>query len=152
MHVFGQLLLLAIPVACIAWTVTHEEIFKELREWLKRIHDGGIGPSPVWPHLQRRHWSERLVRKLAYMPTCEYCFSHYVALGVLGLCQASGYRTGATGVAVWLLDWLTIVWVANLYMNLHFRLRLSIRKAGADARFQELHNAEMAKMAERDER
>lgn len=28
-----KLLILAIPVACIAWTVTHEEIFREPREF-----------------------------------------------------------------------------------------------------------------------
>ena len=30
------LLMLAIPVACIAWTVTHEEIFREPRDYCKR--------------------------------------------------------------------------------------------------------------------
>ena len=32
-HQFGTLLLLAIPIASIAWTVTHEEVFREPREW-----------------------------------------------------------------------------------------------------------------------
>jgi len=27
---------LAIPIACVAWTVTHEEIFREPREYCKR--------------------------------------------------------------------------------------------------------------------
>jgi hypothetical protein len=25
---------LALPVACLSWTVTHEEVFREPREWL----------------------------------------------------------------------------------------------------------------------
>ena len=31
-----ELLLLAIPVACVAWTVTHEEVFREPREYCER--------------------------------------------------------------------------------------------------------------------
>lgn len=27
------LFVLAVPIACISWTVTHEEIFREPREW-----------------------------------------------------------------------------------------------------------------------
>ena len=30
------LVILAIPVASIAWTITHEEIFSEAREWCVR--------------------------------------------------------------------------------------------------------------------
>src|SRR5690242_2946365 len=59
------LFLLAIPVACISWTVTHEEIFKELREFCVRhsIRNKSI-----------------LLRKFFYILTCEYCFSHYVTI------------------------------------------------------------------------
>ena len=32
--VAGLLLVLALPVACVSWTVTHEEIVREPREWL----------------------------------------------------------------------------------------------------------------------
>jgi len=35
-HPVYWLFILAIPVACIAWTVTHEEIFSELRNYCKR--------------------------------------------------------------------------------------------------------------------
>src|SRR5688572_5953071 len=30
------LFVLAIPVACVSWTVTHEEVFREPREYFKR--------------------------------------------------------------------------------------------------------------------
>jgi hypothetical protein len=30
-----SLFVLAIPIACIAWTVTHEEVFREPREWFQ---------------------------------------------------------------------------------------------------------------------
>jgi len=35
------LILLAMPIACIAWTVTHEEVFREPREYcVKRSQQG----------------------------------------------------------------------------------------------------------------
>ena len=52
--------ILAIPVANISWTVTHEEIFREAREWCK-------AKSETCGHLAQR--------KLFYLFTCEYCFS-----------------------------------------------------------------------------
>ena len=30
------LFILALPVACVAWTVTHEEVFREPREYCER--------------------------------------------------------------------------------------------------------------------
>ena len=30
------LFVLAAPIACVAWTVTHEEVFRELHEWCER--------------------------------------------------------------------------------------------------------------------
>src|SRR4029078_12748576 len=62
------LFLLAIPIACIAWTVTHEEVFREPREYcLKRSHEGRTIVG----------------RKFFYLFTCEYCFSHYVTIAML---------------------------------------------------------------------
>ena len=68
------LFVLAAPVSCVTWTVTHEEAFKEIREWCS-------------------HKSERcrniFQRKFFYLFTCEYCFSHYVAAVVV---LATEYR------------------------------------------------------------
>ncbi len=105
----GWLLLLAVPVACVAWTVTHEELFREPREWLTAKSRN----ARSWP-----------ARKLFYMPTCEYCLSHYIALvAVLG-----------TGFHLLLSDWrgsvlaiFGVVWVANIYMSAFVRLRLEIK-------------------------
>jgi hypothetical protein len=59
------LFVLAIPIACVAWTVTKEEVFKEPREYcLRRCKQG----------------KTILVRKFFYLFTCEYCFSHYVTV------------------------------------------------------------------------
>ncbi len=54
-----MLLLLAIPVACICWTITHEEIFREAREYC----------------VNRSHGCRRLYqRKFFFALTCEYCW------------------------------------------------------------------------------
>ena len=57
------LFILAVPVACIAWTVTHEEIFREPREYCVR---------------KSKECKKLYQRKFFYLFTCEYCFSHYV--------------------------------------------------------------------------
>jgi hypothetical protein len=60
-----SLFIIALPVASIAWTITHEELFREFQDRC----------------LKRNNSCKRLYqRKLFYMFTCEYCFSHYVTL------------------------------------------------------------------------
>jgi hypothetical protein len=107
------LVTLAIPVACVAWTVTHEEIFREPRDYcLRRSTD-----DPRW-------WA----RKFFYLGTCEYCFSHYIALiAVLG----TGYRLLLPDWREVVIGWLAVVWIANQYLGIHGRLRLVIKSQKA---------------------
>ncbi len=108
-HQFALLLLLAIPVACVSWTVTHEEVFREPRDWCKRKSEA----------------CNRLVqRKFFYLFTCEYCFSHYVTLLFLWITRFQLIYTGWRG---YLLAWFALVWVANVYMSAFNRLRLDIK-------------------------
>jgi hypothetical protein len=101
-----MLFLLALSVACVAWTVTHEEIFSEWRgHCIARKRDA----------------STVLRRKFYYVFTCEYCFSHWVALGVVLL---SGYRVAGS----WLLAVFALVAVANVYMSLYEGLRLTLKR------------------------
>ena len=67
-HPLMTLFVLAIPIACIAWTVTHEEVFREPRDWCQ-------AKCQNCPSIYQR--------KFFYLFTCEYCFSHYVTLGFL---------------------------------------------------------------------
>ena len=53
------------------------------------------------------------------------CFSHYVAAGAVAL---TGFRLLVTGWTGALIAWLTLVWVANVYMSLFVRLRLDIKR------------------------
>ncbi len=108
-HQTALLLLLALPVACAAWTVTHEEVFREPRDFCKEQSQAGTA---------------LLKRKFFYLFTCEYCFSHYVAALALLLFQ---FRLLYDGWRGYVISWLALVWVANLYMNLYNRLRLDIK-------------------------
>jgi hypothetical protein len=103
------LFVLAIPVACIAWTVTHEEVFREVREWCSRK--------------SARSRSLR-TRKFFYLFTCEYCFSHYVAAAVVALTRFTLLLPGWRG---YVIAGFSLVWVANLYMSVFGRLRLDIK-------------------------
>jgi hypothetical protein len=104
------LLVLAIPVACVAWTVTHEEIFRETREYCIRCSQEKRNP---------------LARKFFYLFTCEYCFSHYVAALFLWI---AGYRLLLEGWRGTVIGFFALVWVSNQYMSVYNHLRLDIRR------------------------
>ena len=104
------LLILAIPVACVTWTVTHEEVFREPREWCAK-------KSKFAPNT--------LQRKFFYLLTCEYCFSRYVAAAFTAL---SKFQLLVAGWRGYLLAWLSLVWIANAYMSIFGRLRLDIKQ------------------------
>ncbi len=113
------LFVLAVPVACVAWTVTHEEVFREPRDFCAR----------------KSETSRTLAaRKFFYLFTCEYCFSHYVALGVLWL---TGYRLLIPDWRGAMVAWLALVWVANVYMSLFGRLRLDIKRERVEIKAEE---------------
>ncbi len=104
------LFLLAIPVACIAWTVTHEEVFKEPREFCEKWSKEG---------------KSLLVRKFFYLFTCEYCFSHYVTIAMLIF---SGYKLLLADWRGYVIAGFSLVWIANIYMSIFARIRMEIKK------------------------
>jgi hypothetical protein len=103
------LVLLAIPVACVAWTVTHEEIFREPRDFCATRSESARSMP---------------VRKFFYLFTCEYCFSHYIALLALWM---TGWRFLLPDWRGVVLAWFALVWVANQYMSIYARLRVGIK-------------------------
>ncbi len=113
------LFVLAIPIACIAWTVTHEEVFREPREYCAR---------------KSRSCRRLIQRKFFYLFTCEYCFSHYVALLFLAL---TGYKLLYADWRGYLIGEFALVWVANQYMSLYNRLRLDIKSEKIEASIKE---------------
>ena len=119
------LLLLALPVACASWTVTHEEVFREPREFCK---DESQKTKPLF------------VRKFFYLFTCEYCFSHYVTAFFLFLTH---YQLLYQGWRGYLLSEFALVWIANVYMSFFNRLRLDIKQERVT--IAELESAEAGK-------
>jgi len=104
------LFLLAIPVACVSWTVTHEEVFREPREYCSNRCKKG---------------KTILERKFFYLFTCEYCFSHYVAILFIFL---TGYTLLFDDWRGFIISGFSLVWVANIYMNLFGLIRQDIKK------------------------
>src|SRR5256885_1675273 len=97
------LFVLAVPIACIAWTVAREEVFREPREYFVK---------------QSRDSRNLLVRKFFFLFTCEYCFSHYVTAFFLWLTR---YKLLLDDWRGYLLSFFALVFVANAYMNFYAR-------------------------------
>ncbi len=124
------LFVLAMPIACIAWTVTHEEIFREPRDWC-------VKNSKLCRTL--------LQRKFFYLFTCEYCFSHWVTALALVVTRFHLVYPDWRGYVV---SGFSLVWIANAYMSLFGRLRLDIREERLEIEDREGDLAE--EKAERD--
>lgn len=123
---FGTLLLLSCVVASVAWTVTHEEIFRDVREQCeRRTHSGSWG-----------------VRKFFYVFTCEYCFSHYVTLGVILL---SGYKLLLNDWRGYVIAFFAVVWISNQLMSLYNRLRLDIKSTNLEGEIKKTTLSEVKK-------
>ena len=127
-HQILLLFLYAIPVACVSWTVTHEEVFREPREWFSE---------------RSRSSSNIAARKFFYVFTCEYCFSHYVTIAMLIMTRFTLVFGDWRG---YVIAGFSIVWIANLYMSLFGRLRLAI-----SSERQDIEVVEKFVMKEKDE-
>lgn len=103
------LFLLALPIACVSWTVTHEEVFREPREYCTR---------------QSQSCRRLPARKFFYLFTCEYCFSHYVTAFFLAI---TGFTLLFDGWRGYVIAGFALVWIANFYMALFNRLRQDIK-------------------------
>jgi hypothetical protein len=113
MSLFTQILslfIVAMPISCIAWTVTKEEVFREPREYCTN---------------KCKTSKTILQRKFFYLFTCEYCFSHYVTLFFLVL---TDYKLLFTDWRGYLIAGFSLVWIANIYMSLFALIRQEIKK------------------------
>lgn len=119
------LAVLAVPIACIAWTVTHEEVFREPREYFTRRSESARGV---------------LARKFFYLLTCEYCFSHYVTIFFL---LVTRYRLLLDDWRGYLVSFFALVAVANVYMSAFGRLRQEVKSEKLDAEKKEKELEEM---------
>jgi hypothetical protein len=122
------LFILALPIASVAWTITHEEVVREFR-------DVCLAKSKTCRRIYER--------KFFYLFTCEYCFSHYVTAAFLLITR---YKLLYPDWRGYLIAGFSLVWVANVYMGLFGRIRLDIRKERAEITVEECDVAE--KLAE----
>jgi hypothetical protein len=113
------LLVLAMPVASIAWAVTHEDVFREVRDYCVR---------------QSQDAPSLIARKLFYLFTCEYCFSHYVVFAVLLMTH---FRLLYADWRGYVVSGLSLVWIANHYMSLFGRIRIGIKSERIDVSLKE---------------
>lgn len=116
---FLELFIMAIPVACIAWTVTHEEIFREPREFCV---EKSRNSDTIWK------------RKFFYLFTCEYCFSHYVTAFVILI---TGYQLLFNDWRGYLISFFATVFVANIYMTLFGLLRQNLKAEKIEAKLKD---------------
>jgi len=126
------LFVLAIPVASVAWTVTHEEIFREPRQYCEE---------------QSSSARTYIRRKFFYIPTCEFCFSHYVTIAFLLITR---YKLLFDDWRGYLIAFFALPFVANAYMGLYAQAKLEAKKDRFSAKVVQ-HEAEI-KEIEKDEK
>jgi hypothetical protein len=106
----SQRAFIALPIASVAWTITHEAVVRE-------FHDYCVANSKTCRFI--------FERKFFYLFTCEYCLSHYVTAVFLIITR---YKLLVPDWRGYLIAGFSLVWVANVYMGIFGRLRLDLRK------------------------
>ena len=107
---FHLIFIFALPVACIAWTVTKEEVFREPRDY---CINKSQSCKPLWK------------RKFFYLFTCEYCFSHYVTVAMLIM---TNYTLVFDDWRGYVISGFSMVWIANVYMSVYNLIRIDLKK------------------------
>ncbi len=113
------LVILSMVVGSIAWTVTQEEIFREAREFCED---------------KSKNCGSLLKRKFFYVFTCEYCFSHWVAILILIF---TGFRLLLDDWRGYVLAFFVLPWLANQWMSIYRRLRVGIKHENLQAKVVE---------------
>jgi hypothetical protein len=114
-----DLFLLPLAIACISWTVTHEDVFKEPREYCIR---------------KSKRCKKIVERKFFYLFTCEYCFSHYVTVLFLFITH---YHLLFDDWRGYLIGGFALVWISNIYMSLFGFIRVGMKKERIEASLRE---------------
>jgi hypothetical protein len=124
------LFIMAVPIACIAWTITQEELFSEFRDYALR-------QSEEAPQLWKR--------KFFYLLTCPYCFSHYVVIFFLALTRFKLLYQDWRG---YIIGGFALVWIANMYSGGYALLRQNLKKEKFVARHieQQVNNQTTSKI------
>ncbi len=113
------LFILALPIACISWTVTHEEVFREPREYCVK---------------KSKNCKNFVESKFFYLFTCEYCFSHYITIFFLIITRYTLLFNDWRG---YLIAGFALVWIANIYMSLFNLIRIDLKGGKLNAKIKE---------------
>jgi hypothetical protein len=108
------LFVLAIPVAAVAWTFTHEEVFREIRGAIRSARESSRNAG---------------VRKFLYLFLCDFCLSHWIALGFIAL---TGYQLLIEDWRGYVIAFFAVTWLANQYIAIYSRLRLDLKREKAE--------------------
>jgi hypothetical protein len=111
---------MALPVACISWTITREEVFREPRDYCEK---------------KSKECKGLFLRKFFYLFTCEYCFSHYITLLFLIITR---YHLLYNNWRGYIVAFFALVWIANIYMSLFGLVRVGMKKEGIEAKIKEV--------------
>jgi len=109
----GGVFALAAVASTISWTVTQEEIFKEVRDWGRRT----------------------LHPKLAYLLGCYFCLCHWISLGVVLL---AGGPLEPGGFIGWAVAVFVVAATGNAMTAGFHVLRVTLRLLRARADLEEL--------------
>lgn len=133
----------ALAIAVISWIVGKEEIFRPVREVCKPFTEGKprlhkkfmewettvLEPLAGFPVLSMAGiaWVlESLFRKIAYIPTCEFCTSVWVTVWFYW--KVMPLRFGEPGWRAFVTTEFILVGLANFYMSIYSRVRVEIHK------------------------
>ena len=109
------LVMVALAVASVSWTITQEEIFREPREWCGD---------------RSKHAESFFEKKFFYVFTCEYCLSHWVTVFFLIL---TGFKLLFDDWRGYVIAFFVTPWIANQFMSLYRRLRVGIKHENVKA-------------------
>lgn len=126
-----SMFVLALPIASVAWTVTHEDIFREPREYCARASESA---------------TTIFLRKFYYLFTCEYCFSHYATALLLIITR---YKLLYDDWRGYLIAFFALPYVANFYMGLFAQTKLGATKDRFGAKVIQ-HEAEIKRIEKED--
>lgn len=110
---FSTVCMLALPVACASWTIAETEVFRSFRESIAKWAGWTKGTDA-------RGWKQ----KIAYLPSCYYCTSHYVAIAFLLL---HPFQTLTTDFRGYIISLFSVVGVSAVYLTTYNGLRVALR-------------------------
>jgi len=120
---FTTAFVLAIPTACVAWSISETEVFRDVRQSLARWAESrNAGDCHGW---------QKWVRcKISYLPTCYYCTAHWIGL-LFFVCHP--FTLLSEGIRGGIIAYFSQVALAIVYLSAFHVLRVQIRKTKAEA-------------------